>query len=147
VVGSAPLGYALAQYLIVGTRHPYSGDVLAKAQIAKTLVHEFGHILGQVPHYLPEYSLDKAEAQPQKTNDKWYNDEKGGKGSHCSTGAKEVKGKINGQTTMVFRGGSCLMFHEGNEPRPFCSRCQVILKRANLQVLGIASVWPGGWTP
>jgi hypothetical protein len=49
---------------------------------------------------------------------------------------------------MVMSGGSCIMFHAGDESKPltFCGDCQKLLKRADLLKLGLRNVWPKGWS-
>lgn len=132
--------------LIVGTRDPLHGGRIRAGGIAKTVSHELGHIFGLVPRYLPVYSEDKAEEEEPEENGQWYF-AMGGLGNHCGEGASDKQGTINGVPATVKSGGSCLMFHAGDEssPKPFCGNCRTLLRRADLTNLGLANVWPKGW--
>jgi len=148
-IGSPYLGLAnsVEPKVIVGTLHPLWGNAIGGGGIAKTVVHELGHICGLVPHYVPVYSEDKAAEESPEENGKWYY-AKGGLGHHCGEGATEENGEIDGKPAKVMGGGSCIMFHAGDEsaPKSFCGVCQSLLKRADLAKLGLSNVWPKGWS-
>ncbi len=134
-------------YLIVATRSAWTYKERSSSAIKGTLRHELGHQFGLALRYIPHYDEAKGEYSGRDQNIKWYDDAHGGRGNHCSMGA-------NTMTNKEYEDGTCTMFHKTTKKRgTFCAVCKVLLKRANLGMLGRRNVWDPGmgwkesWTP
>ncbi len=115
------------------------------------ILHELGHLLG-----LAVYAEKQRDGEWRETNDRWYTNDRGGQGTHCSHNAvlranghadalhyKVVSGTADGThvfTPQIPAQPLCIMYHARTEVTyqipGFCDRCIGILRRRNLTPTG-----------
>jgi hypothetical protein len=130
-------------WVIIGTRHPYWHT--PNAMLDNTVTHEIGHVLGLNVLVVPEYDQKTGARNGLTRNKKWYDNQFGGVGTHCSTGAKTYPVKVNGVTRREYRDGTCTMLHYVTGRTAFCPNCIHHLCRADLRKIGYRKVWPANW--
>jgi len=111
-----------------------------RKDMPQILLHELGHITGNVLRHIPRFTADTGVSDDSDENSMWY-DKHGGVGNHCHSGST-LKAD-----TCEAGPGACVMFHStGGGGNDFCDSCQKILKRAPLSKLGRVNVWgDAGW--
>ena len=111
---------------------------VVRRRLKLTICHEIGHSLG-----LARSSVRNLNSGLDEDNDRWYDDDHGGKGPHCHLNAHLVAaGAANGledtPSGQVYRwdenaaGQLCIMYHaldHENIGDEFCDRCLAHLQR------------------
>ncbi len=128
--------------ILIATHHPISYD--AGGYLENTTIHELGHNLGLNVKNLEEFDPDSGAHDDWVENGTWYDNSKGGVGTHCSTGAHLEEETRRGVTREVYKDGTCTMLHYTNGKVAFCDMCARNLKLARLRKLGKRNVWPKG---
>ena len=128
-----------APNITIATRSGWNYKPRDAGDMAKTLLHEFGHAFGHVLRYVPRYKADDGTPDDHDDYAFWYEGH-GGVGNHCHNGSTLTADKCDAGPN------ACVMYHAGSGSGPdFCGDCQLILKRAPLFKLGRQNVWANGW--
>lgn len=129
-------GWSDGNVIVAATRGP-DGAALSPELVARVVIHELGHSLGQAAK---ERALFRA-ASATETNERRYT-RHGGVGSHCSSGASLVDdATVDGGKTYHWAGGDdmCVMHHDVSKDHVgarFCDSCLLNLRLVDLRVLG-----------
>ena len=117
VISSEWTGYKFQHDLLAIATKLSSSD-LTREEIARTIKHEIGHMLGLVPN---GEDLDRSQM--------WYSG-RGHSGNHCAYGVRQP-GNQQLPDDMRGVGGDCVMFG-GQGGNSFCRRCERAVRKTNL---------------
>jgi hypothetical protein len=123
--------------VIVAATQGADGSALDPGVIARIVIHELGHSLGQVLGQRETFGAAKGP----EANDLQYT-KHGGVGNHCRTGAKETTDAsvdADGHLTYGWAGGDdmCVMHHDVTKPHvgtTFCPSCVLNLRLTDLRL-------------
>lgn len=126
-------GYAFGNVCVVRIKEAKDGRPESALQ---TMTHEIAHSLQQTQRRFATHDAN-GSATGNEDNAKWYDDDYGGQGDHCSHNAKTDSGytTASGKIYIHDSGKLCTMFdrdHAEVEPKgKFCDVCTQSLRRTN----------------
>jgi hypothetical protein len=123
------LGWSEGNLVVAATRD-HASSSLDASLVAKIVIHELGHALGQVPKGKRRNLVDRKDEATT------HYEGKGGKGPHCKTNAKVDSDKMIHE---YGKGSLCVMYHDAKDSdvdTAFCASCSTDLRIADLRAAG-----------